>query len=319
MAAKMTNEVKIGLMVAGTIIMFVLGFNYLRGSGLFSTDQKFYTLYDNVQGLQESAVVQLKGFTIGKVSDIELQEDQRIKVTFLVKKDVKIPVGSNAQLASADLISGTKIINLNLADSVKQYYKDGSFVAGKPSGGILDNLSDQVSPLVGVVQHAVITLDTLLNSVNQVINRDTRQHLNASFAALEVAMTELSSLSSALNAQSSHLTGVIQNANSITGNLANSNERISNTLGNLESFSTTLSNAPIERTLADLQKAVDNMQGIISRINTSEGTMGLLMSDKKLYYNLTNSLGSLDTLLSDLKERPSRYINVSVFGRKVKD
>lgn len=316
MATKMTNEVKIGLMVAATLIMFVLGFNYLRGSGFFSSDQEFHTVYDNVQGLQESAVVQLKGLTVGKVSNIELQEDKKIKVTFSVKKDVKIPVGSNAQLASADLISGTKIINLNLADSITTHYKDGSYIDGKPSGGLLDNLSDQVSPLVGVVQHAVITLDTLLNSVNEVINRDTRQHLNASFAALEVAMTELSSIASAINKQSDQLTGVIRNANNITGNLASSNEQITHTLGNLETFSANLSAAPIDKTMADLEKAVSNMQGIISKINTSEGTLGLLMSDKKLYHNLTSTLGSLDTLLYDLKEHPSRYINISVFGRK---
>lgn len=319
MAKKMKNEVKIGLMVVATLTMFVLGFNYLRGSGLFSTDQEFYTYYDNVQGLQESAVVQLKGFAIGKVSNIELQDDQQIKVTFLVKKGIKIPVGSNAQLASADLISGTKIITLNLADSVKKYYKEHSFIAGKPAGGLLDNLSDQVSPLVGVMQHTVISLDTLLNSVNQVINHQTRQHLNASFASLDIAMTQLSALSTQLNAQSGQIAGVLQNANSITGNLASSNERISNTLGNLETFSTTLNNAPIQQTLADLQAAVENVQGIISKINTSEGTMGLLMSDKQLYHNLTGTLGSLDTLLGDLKEHPSRYINISVFGRKVKD
>ncbi len=319
MALKVSNEVKIGILVTATLVMFILGFNFLRGRGFLSSEKEYFTLYDNVQGLQESAVVQLKGFTVGKVNKITLQEDKQIRVSFLLKEDLKIPVGSNAQLASADLISGTKMINLNLADSVHQYIKVGGFVSGKASGGLLDNLSEQVSPIVGVVQHAMVSLDTLLNSVNNIITLETRQHLNASFVSLEMGLNELAALSQKLNAQSGTIAGVLENANSITGNLASSNQKITNTLDNLENFSTSLKGAPVQQTLDDLQKAVNNLQGLIARINSSEGSLGLLMTDKQLYYNLTGTLGTLDTLLTDVQQRPSRYINVSVFGRKVKN
>lgn len=318
MAVKMKNEVKIGILVAVTITLFILGFNFLRGRGLFSSDKEYYSYYENVQGLQESAVVQLKGFSVGKVSNIVLQKDNRIKVTFMVKKDVVIPVGSIAQLASNDLISGTKIISLNFSNNAQQI-PYGGFIQGKASGGILDNLSDQVSPLVGVLQHTVISLDTLLNSVNNVINEDARKHLNSSFASLELVLQELSGLARHLNAQSGNLAGVIQNANSITGNLASNNQKITNTLGNLENFSTSLNNAPVKQTLDALQQAADNLQGIIAKINNNNGSLGMLLSDKKLYNNLAGTLGTLDTLLGDLKAHPSRYINVSVFGRKAKD
>lgn len=317
MAFKLKHEAKIGILVAVTIILFILGFNFLRGRGVFSSDKEYITYYDNVQGLQESAVVQLKGLTVGRVSEIVLQ-GSKIKVTFLLKKEVKIPVGSIAQLASADLISGTKIISLNMTNST-QYIAAGGQVTGKASGGILDNLSDQVSPLVGVMQHTVISLDTLLNSVNNVINDDARRHLNSSFASLESGLDQLAALSAKLNAQSGNLAAVISNANSITGNLANSNARITNTLGNLEQFSGSLRNAPVGQTLEKLQQTADQLQGIVSKINNSEGSLGLLMSDKKLYNNLSSTLGTLDTLLGDLKQHPSRYINVSVFGRKAKD
>ncbi len=317
MAFKLKHEAKIGILVATTIILFILGFNFLRGRGVFSSDKEYITYYDNVQGLQESAVVQLKGLTVGRVSEIVLQ-GAKIKVTFLLKKEVKIPVGSVAQLASADLISGTKIITLDMTNST-EFIPAGGTVTGKASGGILDNLSDQVSPLVGVMQHTVISLDTLLNSVNNVINDDARRHLNSSFASLESGLDQLAALSAKLNAQSGNLAAVISNANSITGNLANSNARITNTLGNLEEFSGSLRNAPVGQTLEKLQQTADQLQGIVSKINNNDGSLGMLLSDKKLYNNLSNTLGTLDTLLGDLKQHPSRYINVSVFGRKAKD
>jgi phospholipid/cholesterol/gamma-HCH transport system substrate-binding protein len=321
MAGKIKNEVKIGIMVAVTIAVFILGFNFLRGRGVFSSDKEYYTYYKDVQGLQESAVVQLKGLGVGKVTKIELQGNRIIKVTFALRKDVHVPVGTFAQLASADLISGTKIINLNMdaASNSQAFVQPGGEIKGKESEGLLDNLSSQVSPLVGVLQHTVISLDTLLNTVNNIINDDTRKHLNASFASLETGLDQLSLLATQLNAQSGNLAGVIKNANSITGNLANSNEKISSTLNNLETFSTSLNNAPIQQTVEDLQKAAAALQGIVSKVNDNNGSLGMLLSDKKLYNNLSSTLGTLDTLLGDLKAHPAKYINVSVFGRKAKE
>lgn len=315
MAVKARNELKIGILVAVTIAVFILGFNFLRGRGFFSSDKEYYSYYDNIQGLQEAASVQLKGYTVGKVSDILLQSDGRIKVTILLKKEINVPQGSIAQLVSNDLISGTKIISLSFSDS-RQYIPEEGVIEGKASAGILDNLGDQVSPLVGVLQHAVVSLDTLLNTVNNIINDDARRHLNASFEALEVGLNELSQLSASLNAQSSNIAGVLNNANSITGNLAASNAQITNTLGNLEEFSSSLKAAPIQQTLNDLESAAAGLQGIVSKINDNQGSVGMLLSDKKLYENLTETLGTLDKLLGDLKENPARYINVSVFGRK---
>lgn len=315
MAVKVKNEVKIGILVAVTITLFILGFNFLRGRGVFSSDEEYYSYYDNVQGLQESAAIQLKGFKVGKVSEIILQDDRRIRVTLQMSKDVKIPLGSIAKLASNDLISGTKVISLTFSNS-KEYIKEGGLIKGEASGGLLDNLGDQVSPLVGVLNHTVVSLDTLLNTVNNIINDDTRKHLNSSFASLEVGLQELSVLAQKLNAQSGNLSGIIQNANSITGNLANSNARISNTLTNLENFSTSLNNAPVQQTLDELQKAASGLQGIVAKINDNNGSLGMLLSDKRLYNNLSSTLGTLDTLLGDLKAHPAKYINVSVFGRK---
>jgi len=318
MAVKAKNELKIGILVAVTIAVFILGFNFLRGRNIFSSDQEYFAYYNNVQGLQESAAIQLNGFKVGKVSEIVLQPDQRIKVTLQMDKDVKIPVGSTAQLASNDFISGTKVISLLFSDR-KDFMKEGSQIAAKESSGILDNLGEQVSPLVGVLQHTVVSLDTLLNTVNNIINDDARRHLNSSFASLEVGLNELSALSAKLNAQSGNLAGIIGNANSITGNLANSNSSITTTLSNLENFSTSLNNAPVQQTLDELQKAASGLQGIVSQINENKGSLGMLLNDKRLYNNLSTTLGTLDTVLTDLKAHPAKYINVSVFGRKASE
>jgi len=315
MAVKVKNELKIGIMVVVAIVLLVLGLNYLKGKNIFSSENEYYTYYDNVQGLQESAIVQLNGLGIGKVSEVTLQPDKRIKVMFTVDKDVKIPAGSIAKLAANDLISGTKVISLRLSDS-SRYLKDDDFIQGEGSEGLLDNLSETVSPLVGSVQNTIITLDTLLSSVNSIVNGQTRQHLNQSFASLDTALRQFATLAKVLNQQSQNLAGVIENANNITGNLASNNEKINTTFTNLEAFSNSLSAADIQKTLQDLQAAADQLKSFMTKVNDNNGTLGMLVTDKQLYHNLTSTLSSLDILLDDVKKHPAKYINISVFGRK---
>jgi len=318
MAGKVKNEVKIGIMVAAAIIMFLLGLNFLRGRGIFSNEKEYTAYYSNTSGLQPSAAIQLQGVNVGKVIDVELQKDRRGKVTLGMSPDIEIPVGSQAQLASADLISGTKIINLIFTGNTARL-KPGDTLVGAEAGGILDNLSSEVSPLMSVVQHTVITLDSLLNSVNDIVNQEARGHLNSSLVSLDAALKDMVTLTGSLNKQTASLAGILNNANSITGNVAQSNEKITGILNNAEKATGQFANAPVQKTLEDLQSAAANLQKAVSQINSSDGTVGMLLHDKKLYENLTSTMGTLDTLLYDLQKRPSRYINVSVFGRKTKD
>jgi phospholipid/cholesterol/gamma-HCH transport system substrate-binding protein len=318
MAVKPRSEIKIGLMVVITITLFILGINFLRGKGLFSSDKGYSTVYSDIQGLQESAEVRLNGLKIGQVDQIELQPDRKIKVHFLLNKEIKVPKGSVVQLTAADLISGTKILNLEMSND-PQILPENSVIESQEAEGILGNLGSQVSPMLETVKHTVVSLDTLLNTINDIINDDTRKHLNASFASLEVGLNQLSGLASELNKQSGELAGVIKNANSITGNLAANNAQINNTLNNLQDFSTSLKNAPVQETVEDLRRAAADLQSLVSKANDSNGSLGLLLNDKRLYNNLSTTLGTLDTLLGDVKEHPGKYINVSVFGSKARE
>lgn len=317
MAGKPRNEIKIGLMVAITITLFILGINFLRGKGIFSSDKRYITVYSDIQGLQESAEVRMNGLKIGKVDKIELQPDRKIKVEFLLNKEIKVSKGSVVQLASADLISGTKILTLEMSND-PTILPEKSFIEGKEAEGLLGNLGSEVSPMLETVKHTVVSLDTLLNTINDIINDDTRKHLNASFASLEVGLNQLSGLATELNKQSGELAGVIKNANSITGNLAANNAQINNTLNNLQDFSASLKNAPVQATMDDLRKAAGDLQSLVAKANNSNGSLGLLLNDKRLYNNLSTTLGTLDTLLGDVKAHPAKYINVSVFGSKAR-
>lgn len=316
MALKMKTEFRIGLLVTVAIAFLILGYNFLRGRGFFSNEDQYYVYYDNVSGLQKSAMVTFEGVQVGKVIGIALQDDRRIKVTIgMTDKTFPIPAGSKAQLNSDNLLAGTKNITLILGESNKNL-RPGDTLEAIGSAGMFDNISAEMGPLVKSLHHTIGTVDTLIKSVNMIINTQARAHLESSFNSLDEALVELAALSKSLNQQTGNLNAVMNNLNSVSGNLAANNEQVSAILNNAETATAKISNAKIQESFDNIEAATKSLQQTLHRIETSDGSMGLLIRDRQLYDNLNRSLSALDTLLTDVKKRPSRYINVSVFGRK---
>lgn len=320
MAGKISNEIKIGALVLISLFVLIFGFNFLKGKGVFASGTKYYTTYENVGGLTEAANVMINGYKVGKINAIEMQEDRTFKVSFMLNKDIKLSEGVYIQLGSDNLLAGTKVVNLiypeNMPANVK-YIAEGSFIPNEPSQDLISGLTDNVKPILSTANKAVSSLDSILLSVNSIVNDNAKSHIDQSLVHIESATRDLSKLATALSAQTANLAGVIQNANQITGNLAQSNGQITNTLNNLSDFSNQLKGAPVQQTLTDLQGAVANLNKTIGSLSNKEGSLGLLVNDPSLYNNLNSTLRSLDIMLTDLKKNPSKYINVSVLGRKV--
>jgi len=311
---KFSKEARIGLLVASAILIFFAGFYFLKGANIFSGEYEYFAYYDNVQGLQPSSPVQIKGMSVGRVSAIELNGGNKVKVTIAVNKKTKIPVGTIAKLTSTDLL-GTKAISLELSNSTA-VTEDESILKSEIEGGIIDALSVEITPLLRDMRHAVSTLDTVLVSVNGVLDMQSRENLKSAVANLDATMSNFSQLSARLNAESGQLQGVIRNANSITSNLASNNERITRIINNAASISDQLNAAPLQQTLTDLQGTINQLQGVVSKMNSKNGSLGLLVNDPSLYNNLNSSLNTLNSLMADIEAHPTRYINLTIFGRK---
>jgi phospholipid/cholesterol/gamma-HCH transport system substrate-binding protein len=174
----------------------------------------------------------------------------------------------------------------------------------------------EVTPLLQDVRKVVNSIDSVLNSVNQIFSPQARTDLQQSIASLHNTMDNFSGLSARLNGQSAALAHVIQNADKITTSLANSN--LDQTMANLNKTSEKLAQSPINDVISNIDKMTANLNSVMGKINNNEGSLGLLVHDKNLYNNLSATLEELTKLSADLKAHPNRYINLTIFGRRAK-
>jgi phospholipid/cholesterol/gamma-HCH transport system substrate-binding protein len=155
--------------------------------------------------------------------------------------------------------------------------------------------------------------------IDQMLDPVTRQRLQNSVASLDVMTNNFAQLSDKLNKESGQIAAILRNTNSFTGNLADNNQQINQIIRNADMAVDQFSKAPINQTVKDLNATVQQLQGVITKINENQGSLGLLVNDKQLYTNLSETVKTLDLLLADMKAHPARYINVTIFGRKNKD
>lgn len=271
---------------------------------MFSNDKVYYCYYENVEGLQNSANVQINGLNVGHVTRMELAAGRGVKVTLSIKEDVNIPEGSIATISSELL--GANYIKLDAGPGPAAIPEKGEIRTDNP-GGIVQNVTQDL-------KHTIGKIDTTLGSVNTIVGGQNQQQIAEALESINRSAKNIEGLTSTLNKESQEITAILHNAREITGNLARQSDTIRAVITNANKLMRNLSNAPIDQTVTELRGTIGKLNDVIGRINRSEGSLGLLINDKALHTNLNRSLKSLDSLMTDIKAHPGRYINVTVFG-----
>jgi len=311
---KITNETKIGALTSVSIVLLILGYNFLKGKDLFSHSKKIYAVFKNVDGLELSNTVSIKGLNVGNVYAIKATDKSidGILVTISMKQDVNIPKNSIAYI-SAGLINSSNII-IQKGDAA-EYIQDEDTLQTMDKGSILSEVQGSLTPVLKNLNGALGSLDSLIQVVGSLFNPNVKNNFTTIFANLARSSASLQIM---LNERTSSLAHTMVHLDSFTNNLASNNQRINGTLDNLEKTTGKLANAKIDETLQSAQEAMNSLKDAINKVNSTNGTIGLLLNDKKLYQNLENTTRSLNILLDDFRMHPKRYVNISVFGSKDK-
>lgn len=311
---KISNETKVGALTAISITLLILGYSFLKGNDLFSSDNKFYARYDKVDGLTVSKPVMINGFQIGRVSKMQLQPDGSTQVEFKIKPQYDIPKNTVASLESTDLLGGKAIIFV-LGDD-KTIAEDGATLQSTMEKG----LSEKIAPLQRKAEQLMTKFDTVLLNVNTIMNKDFQHNVDRSFKSIANSLETLEGttkkVDNLVGTQSTRISAIMANAESISANLKNNNETLTHIMTNFDNVSSNLAKADIQQTLENANKAVAELQTAVNKVNSGQGSLGQLLNDEKLYNNLESASKNLDNLFIDLKAHPKRYVSFSVFGGK---
>ncbi len=309
---KINNETKIGVLAVIAVAGLILGFNFLKGQNVFDKSRELYAVFHSVQGLTKSNPVTINGLTVGTVSEM-IEKDRNldsIVVTLRLSKDINIPVNSLA-FVNKDIL-GTATLSISLGTS-NQYVNEGDTLNTQVNAGLLDDVKASLNPALNNVNGTLKSLDSLIEAIGTIFDPATKYNIQKIVTNLTISSASLQTL---LNGQTGVLAKTLHNMNAVTGNLAAQNEGINKTLSNLEMASGKFANMKLDETIDNLNKTVAELNGVVAKANSSDGSLGLLLNDKRLYQNLENTSRSLNILLDDLRVQPKRYVHFSLFGRK---
>jgi phospholipid/cholesterol/gamma-HCH transport system substrate-binding protein len=310
---KISNEVKVGAVALVTIIVFIWLFNFLKGKDFFKSTANYYSVYENVGGLAESSPIEINGFKVGVVQSIGLMKDNsgKIFVKFSVSKDFKLPVNSYAEILPVSIIAGMKV--QLVYGSGPGYYSFGDTIPGILSASIMTTIGDELQPIKDKVLNLVTVLDSVITSINDVVDPGFRENLKGTMAHLD---NTTGSLDRILGSKEKELKETLDNITRFSDMLAANTGKLNNTLGNLETISDTLAAADLYSSISNLKASLEKASLLLGNLNDGKGSAGQFLSNDSLYINLNNSLGSLNLLLEDVKSNPKRYVHFSLFGKK---
>jgi len=318
---KISNETKVGALTAIAITLLILGFNFLKGKTLFKTGNFLYAKYTDTKGIMVSNPVFINGYQVGSVSEIEDADKNlsSIVVGIKLKDNYNIAVNSVATIKENPLGSASMVITLGNGNA---YLKSGDTLQTAATAGLLGDVMNKLGPVTDRVKTTLHSLDSVLKNINSIFDPNTKNNMQQVIANINRTTASLAvssaSIQAMLNEQSGAITASMNNVASFTKNLSDNNQKVTNTLANLEKTTDNFSKADINGSIERLKATIDNFNSILSKVSSKDGTLGLLMNDKTLYTNLTNTVRSANILLDDLRTHPKRYVNISVFGKKEK-
>lgn len=295
----MRKEVKIGIYAIVIILAAWAGIRFLSGADIFGRNRTYTAHYEQVNGLQEAAAVVLRGVKIGQVTDIEINTEKGgVDVRMSVDSHYDIPVNSQAMMFSAGLMGG-KSIEIVLGDAAEML-KNGDTIEGGSTPDMFEAIGSELGDIKVRVTALLDNLNNTVTGVDSLIDNNAK-NITAAISNLQKIMADL------------ERSNIVANVDGICASLNNTMPKIEGMITDLQSVTASLRENESGKKLAT---AVAEVNALLAKLNSGNGTVGKLVADEKLYMQLAEASQNLSALLADLKENPSRYINIKVFEKR---
>lgn len=310
---KISKELVIGLFTASILIGGYFGFNFLKNKNVFSDDYYLTAIFDQAAGLDPSAQVMVQGFSIGNVESIDFDiATKKLTVKMNINGKYSLPINSIAKIASTSML-GSKAVVIELGSDTETL-KHNDEITASAELSLMDTASDEYTKFSNNLSSISDKVTSALDGINRAMSIQNTEALSATMANLESTTEDFKIVAAS---QRANLEEVIANLAVVSASFKALAPDLERGIKNIATMSDSLKlSAPA--LIENAAKSAENLNAILAKINSGEGSMGKLVSDEEFYVNMNAALSNLTLLLSDLKENPSKYINVTVFGKKDK-
>lgn len=305
---KITKEIKTAILVIASILLFIWGYGFLKGENILNSHLKLYVQYDNVEGLVVGAPVTISGKVVGKVKKITLNSNAKLLVEIQINDDeFPIQKSSLAQIYEPGFIGGKQIAIIpNYKDS--NIVKTGDTLQAAIKQGMLDEMGGKLEPTQKKIERLVDNADKMMVSLNNVLDKKGQENLQKSLAELSGTMEQIHKATASVNV-------ILDDNKSKIGTITTNFSKVSS---DFAVISDSLKKANIGAMIQTIEKTMQKVDAIMANLQSGKGTMGKMLTDESLYKNLTKTSKELELLLQDVRLYPTRYVNVSLFGKKNK-
>ncbi len=314
---KKVTVIYIGFTFVLAILIFVWGYNFLKGKDLFSQQTILYSRYQKIDGLVTANPVTINGKQVGSVNKIYFAPDHSgdLIVTFLIKDKFPIPKNTVARIVNATLL-GAKSVDLKLGNS-KELVQSGDTLRGSVEVTLKNEVNSALAPMKERAERILSNVDTLVKSLSDLFSKNGEKNLKTSISDvagtlhnLNVATAELKDM---IKKNSVLVNRTLANLDSLSGTLSSSRGNLQATIYNFKNISDSLSKADLAGTIRQTKASLENINQLLANINKGKGTVGQLVVNDSLYRALNKSVIDLDKLIKDLRENPHRYLKVTLF------
>jgi phospholipid/cholesterol/gamma-HCH transport system substrate-binding protein len=306
-----TNELKVGIALVVTVVIFFLGIRFLQNLPLFAGTYRLHTEFEDVGGLSAGNVVLMNGVRVGTVDGVSLTPDaQRVRVRFRVGQHARVPEGSHAEVTGMSLV-GTVQMRIVPGPPGRPSVPPDGFLPGRSTDGLeqvlerMPMLTDQIERLLA---SAAVTADQAA-----AIMIDASGEMRTTFAAIRGAAH---SMDLAIQQEQERLGRVMTHAEAVTGHLNRLTAEHADTLGQAVQNTQALLHR-MNQNLSALEQTTATVDTLIARVERGEGTAGRLLQDESVYARLDSLLSQFNEIVRDFEEHPQRYLRhvrlISIF------
>ncbi|MDL2297496.1 MlaD family protein [Bacteroidales bacterium OttesenSCG-928-B11] len=305
---KVNKKIKVAIFCLTAIVIFYFGANFLKGIDIFGKKSYYYAVFEDIGPLSPSSTVTLNGYKVGKITKIDLQNDNPVKicVEIFINEDVSIPEDSYFEVIKKDILS-TAVMDIRMGSSKTMAQNKDTLTA------IIAD--DKLNSILNNIDGTLVSVNTIAEKVSKDLVEDGG--LDKIKNAIDKFENTMDNIDDLVEEKKPEINRMIENITIFSNTLKKISPDLDMLIDNFNDLGDT-AKIKVATLLTQVEATMEQVNTFIYKLNNGDGNVDQLLNDKTLYNNITSASQNLDKLLIDLKENPGRYIHISVFGNKDK-